>query len=315
MLYTDNLNLKIPEENEFYDVNDFNDNAKIIDAAIKKLQDGKADAEDYLKLTGGTITGDLQVKSKHVITSVNGITANNDGAITITIPEQVQPDWNATSGKGQILNKPAIATQSEAETGTDNSAIMTALRTKQAINLVTAIPASANLDNYKTPGKYSCWLSTNAQSLKNNPLSKSETGIILEVIQDGANVFQIIYGTLVRGMYIRRFSSSWNEWKNINNGVKLYDTGTSTGYMQYENGLIMAWTRVTIPPGNKVVNKPKVFRTINTWVGDYGDNSSTPIQLPMWVSELSTNTQDRFKGASSTSEKNAVIVYWIGVVE
>ena len=90
MLYTDNLNLKKPEENEFYDVNDFNSNADIIDAAIKALQDGKADAEDYLKLTGGTITGDLKVtgdllvKAKRVITSLNGLTAAADGSISIT---------------------------------------------------------------------------------------------------------------------------------------------------------------------------------------------------------------------------------------
>ncbi len=90
MLYTDNLNLKKPEENEFYDVNDFNSNVDIIDAAIKALQDGKADAEDYLKLTGGTITGDLKVtgdllvKAKRVITSLNGLTAAADGSISIT---------------------------------------------------------------------------------------------------------------------------------------------------------------------------------------------------------------------------------------
>lgn len=169
MLYTDNLNLKKPEENEFYDVNNFNSNADIIDAAIQALQDGKADAEDYLKLTGGTITGDLnitgnlKVKNKHVITSVNNVTANDDGAITIAIPEQVQPDWNATSGKGQILNKPTlasvatsgsyndlsnkpsiptvtIATQAEAEAGTNNTKHMTPLRVKQAIEALDGNP-------------------------------------------------------------------------------------------------------------------------------------------------------------------------------
>lgn len=187
MLYTDNLNLKIPEENEFYDVNDFNDNAKIIDAAIKKLQDGKADAEDYLKLTGGTITddlnvtGNLKVKNKHVITSVNDVTANDDGAIEI---EQVQPDWNATEGKGQILNKPSlakvatsgsyndlsnkptiptitIATQAEAEAGTNNTKHMTPLRVKQAIEALQ----DHNTSNWSMSKSASGWARDNTTGL------------------------------------------------------------------------------------------------------------------------------------------------------
>jgi hypothetical protein len=44
-----------------------------------------------------------------VVTSVsfNGAAAVN-GAVSITSPAQVQPDWNATSGLGSILNKPAL---------------------------------------------------------------------------------------------------------------------------------------------------------------------------------------------------------------
>jgi hypothetical protein len=44
-----------------------------------------------------------------VVTSVsfNGAAAVN-GAVSITSPAQVQPDWNAATGLGQILNKPAL---------------------------------------------------------------------------------------------------------------------------------------------------------------------------------------------------------------
>jgi len=44
-----------------------------------------------------------------VVTSVsfNGAAAVN-GAVSITSPAQVQPDWNATTGLGSILNKPAL---------------------------------------------------------------------------------------------------------------------------------------------------------------------------------------------------------------
>lgn len=47
MRYTDNLNLKKPEQTEFYDVDDFNENADKIDAEMMKR----------LPLSGGTMTG------------------------------------------------------------------------------------------------------------------------------------------------------------------------------------------------------------------------------------------------------------------
>ena len=44
-----------------------------------------------------------------VVTSIsfNGAAAQG-GAVSITSPAQVQPDWNATTGLGSILNKPAL---------------------------------------------------------------------------------------------------------------------------------------------------------------------------------------------------------------
>lgn len=53
MKYTDNLNLKKPEQTEFYDVDDFNANADILDAEVQAIKDG------YLPLTGGTMSGDI----------------------------------------------------------------------------------------------------------------------------------------------------------------------------------------------------------------------------------------------------------------
>ncbi|MER8252607.1 hypothetical protein ABS207_19705, partial [Acinetobacter baumannii] len=42
-----------------------------------------------------------------------------------TIPEQVQPDWNAASGKGAILNKPTIPTMVSQLTNDSNYASKT----------------------------------------------------------------------------------------------------------------------------------------------------------------------------------------------
>lgn len=42
------------------------------------------------------------------VVSVNGISPDIQGNVTLTIPEQVNSDWNAISGKAQILNKPTL---------------------------------------------------------------------------------------------------------------------------------------------------------------------------------------------------------------
>lgn len=42
------------------------------------------------------------------VVSVNGISPDIQGNVTLTIPEQVNSDWNAISGKSQILNKPTL---------------------------------------------------------------------------------------------------------------------------------------------------------------------------------------------------------------
>lgn len=45
---------------------------------------------------------------KGTVVSVNGITPDVQGDVTLPIPEQVNSDWNATQGLAQILNKPTL---------------------------------------------------------------------------------------------------------------------------------------------------------------------------------------------------------------
>ena len=42
------------------------------------------------------------------VVSVNGVTPDVQGDVTLPIPEQVNSDWNATGGVAQILNKPTL---------------------------------------------------------------------------------------------------------------------------------------------------------------------------------------------------------------
>ena len=86
---------------------------------------GEVDLSAYQKASDDT----LATTSKTVVGAINEVKGVADAAakadasnITVAtwktklgfitseeVPEQVQPDWNATSGKGQILNKPAIS--------------------------------------------------------------------------------------------------------------------------------------------------------------------------------------------------------------
>lgn len=85
---------------------------------------GEVDLSDYQKASDDT----LETTSKTVVGAINEVKGVADAAakadasnITVStwkdklgfitsdeVPEQVQPDWNATSGKGQILNKPNV---------------------------------------------------------------------------------------------------------------------------------------------------------------------------------------------------------------
>lgn len=183
---------------------------------------------------------------------------------------------------------------------------------KPKLNAVTSIPANSDLDNYKTAGIYSCWLSDNAQSLSNNPMSTLSTGIILEVIVDGTAILQKIYGTSVRGMYVRRYNNGWNSWKNINNGIKSYKNVTN-GYIVFENNIVFAWATKTIPNSNTVITKPISFKTLAVLSGDRGDSNSIPATQAMVRYDLTTNTSDTFLGANGKSDVQYIM--WIGYKE
>lgn len=145
---------------------------------------------------------------------------------------------------------------------------------------VTHIPADSNLDDYTETGVYTCWLTDNAKSLTNNPMSEKSTGIILDVTEDGNNIFQKIYGTLVPGMYTRRRNNgSWNEWKKLyaEYATTIGDASTtkpavvvttyksdSKGYRVWSDGFIEQWgTTSSIDANSHTVTLPKAFTSTN----------------------------------------------------
>lgn len=95
--YTENFNLKKPGQNDYYNIEDFNDNTDIIDAELKKLNDA---------------IKNLDVDN--VIAAINEI-------------------FQALAAHKADNVAHGTATQAEAQAGTSNTKYMTPLRTKEAI--------------------------------------------------------------------------------------------------------------------------------------------------------------------------------------
>lgn len=102
MKYTTNLNLKKPDQVDFYDVDDFNFNADELDKKI------------------------AEILNAIIIASQNEAELGNDNA-------KMMSPLRVKQAILKLAPKPAMATQTEAEVGTDNTKVMTPLRTKQAV--------------------------------------------------------------------------------------------------------------------------------------------------------------------------------------
>ena len=100
--YTNNLNLKKPDQVDFYDVDDFNFNADELDKKIG------------------------EILNAIIIASQNEAETGTDN-VRLMSPLRVK------QAILKLAPKPAMATQTEAEAGTDNTKHMTALRVKQSI--------------------------------------------------------------------------------------------------------------------------------------------------------------------------------------
>ena len=109
MKYTNNLNLKKPDQVDFYDVDDFNFNADELDKKI------------------------AEILNAIIIASQNEAETGTDN-VRMMSPLRVK------QAILKLAPKPAIASQAEAEAGTDNAKHMTPLRTKQAIEAFDNTP-------------------------------------------------------------------------------------------------------------------------------------------------------------------------------
>lgn len=243
--------------------------------------------------------------------------------------------WFASWGGGQaevswkeVLSDDKIATQVQAEQGTNNSTVMTPLRTQDAINSqrplktytafeqlgFSSVPTLIQLlEALPINSEFTSHISTSDNSIVGLP----NAGIL--VITKGYNVnyakvqhYQ--YGG--EGIIQRAWYCNWGKgqttfnWRFVGGGVKESFLNREGGYAWFDTGMIIAWKRAVISHEGTIVTKPIAFTTyiasvsqIQSMGAENGtaswDNSGT----------TSTSTTDVFTGYQS---EDKVVIFWVG---
>lgn len=215
MQLTPNYKLKKPEGTDPVDIQDFNDNADLIDAALKK----KAES------SGGDISG-MTVKTLDDITTEFPVPVA--GESTKTFLGKVKKFFSDTKNWmtgvcliGQIVNNcvtnnaklPLSAAQGKVLMDLYN-VLNTNLEGYYKLSGGTAIPNGANLTGYKTPGNYYCPNNTVAASLTGSPTKKAFT-LKVELSTGNSYPCQTIRDFATGKIYFRTFNidtNAWSEW-------------------------------------------------------------------------------------------------------
>ena len=205
------------------------------------------------------------LSGKPTIPTATSDLTNNSGFITLSdVPAQVNADWDATSGAGEILNKPMLATVATTGAYSDLSgtpAIPTAtsdLTNDSGFITLSDVPAQVNADWDATSG---------AAQILNKPVipegvpsySSSDEGKVLGVVESGG--------------------SPTLEW--------VQSTGTVTDVEVNGSSVVNASgvAEVVVPAQvqtdwnatsglGEILNKPSLATVATT--GDYSDLSNTP---------------------------------------
>lgn len=186
-----------------------------------------------------------------------GATSSNAGVAGLVPAPDAGKHTSFLQGDGtwQNVPQPVIATQAEAEAGTDNTKHMTPLRVKQAINkippsfqlqyrsasngLVGLINSNEDLDDYKTAGTYECNNATIAKTLKNTPyMAGNFRLIVFNNSGTGWGTQLLISNGLDNAIYMRALHTDgtiFTEWSDLQGVIeKLY---TANGYEVTNGGL------------------------------------------------------------------------------
>lgn len=225
MRYTDNLNLKKPEQTEFYDVDDFNENADKIDAEMMKR----------LSLSGGTITGTITSSSDTILNKADdnsglNLTGGKDNSsANLTLFGKSAPEFKGyfaldalddTGKYHQLLGTPdgklswggAYFIKSINGNAADENGVLNVTKLERTSYLSKGV----NLNDYQEIGVYGIDMNGVAETIQNIPVPLAGMLEVKHSASDGYYVTQE-YTTcdantrrFVRNCYIK--NQDWGEW-------------------------------------------------------------------------------------------------------
>ena len=220
MKYTNNLNLKKPDQVDFYDVDDFNFNADELDKKIG------------------------EILNAIIIASQNEAETGTDN-VRLMSPLRVK------QAILKLAPKPAMATQTEAEAGTDNTKHMTALRVKQSILKNAPAPDLTPYAKLVSPAFTGTPTAPTVAKTTNNT-------------------------QLATTAFVHSLAGA------VNNGGIVAQSLGQNGYVKFANGLILQWGLA-----NKTANG-------YSWMFKYPINFSTfclPVFTPLYPNEGSSTVR------------------------
>ena len=197
MKYTNNLNLKKPDQVDFYDVDDFNFNADELDKKIG------------------------EILNAIIIASQNEAETGTDN-VRLMSPLRVK------QAILKLAPKPAMATQTEAEAGTDNTKHMTALRVKQSILKNAPKQDLSPYAKLASPAFTGTPTAPTASKTTNN--TQLATTAFVQALVGAVN----------------------------NGGIVAQSLGPN-GFVKFANGLILQWGLVACPANGQTHNFPISF--------------------------------------------------------
>lgn len=74
----------------------------------KVVGEAPKNGQQFVRKDGAWAMLETETGGGGTVASVNGILPDETGDVTVVIPQQVQPDWNAEEGLGSIKNKPVL---------------------------------------------------------------------------------------------------------------------------------------------------------------------------------------------------------------
>ena len=198
--YTNNLNLKKPDQVDFYDVDDFNFNADELDKKIG------------------------EILNAIIIASQNEAETGTDN-VRLMSPLRVK------QAILKLAPKPAMATQTEAEAGTDNTKHMTALRVKQSILKNAPAPDLTPYAKLVSPAFTGTPTAPTVAKTTNNT-------------------------QLATTAFVHSLAGA------VNNGGIVAQSLGQNGYVKFANGLILQWGRAEVSRSQYTVVFPISYTTV-----------------------------------------------------